>query len=522
MTTQVDAPAPATTAPRAVPGRAGFWLALIGIALVPAAVKLLFAPSYPGSDDAFIHLEVIKRLVAGQGWGINPGEPVNLSSSPVFTLVLWGMHGLGLGGIGWAQVFGAACTTGALVLVGLMLTHVTRAPRLILVGVALAAFNVNLWRWNGTVMEATLACLVMAAALWWRYRLVARSAPWTAELVLGVIVGVGVLVRFEFGMLLACLAVDLYLQRRGVRSVIALLAGAVVPMVAWVVAASITFSDPVPTTFYAKASGWHVVNTGVTRSFLLVMGTSCGVALVVALLAFVRIVRREHASGAVAFVRAHLTLVAFPVLLFAFYYLRTEELQSAGRYILPATLLPAMLAIAALERARAGAEAAGPDDAVALPRSWSRGLVGAVAVQVVLTLVLFATTVLPVLTKFNDNYRATMTDVAHFLHRHCEPGDVALIRLDIGVVSYEQDGGCYLADGGALASPELRGLDVEQQIRRTHPRFVVESLGSSRNDLGRRVPGLRLLWSRGFAGHGLSGQDHYVTNIYAVEPEASR
>jgi hypothetical protein len=58
------------------------------IAAVPILIKLLCYPSYPGSDDAFIHLTIVRNLTHGLGWGINPGEPINVSSSPLYTALV--------------------------------------------------------------------------------------------------------------------------------------------------------------------------------------------------------------------------------------------------------------------------------------------------------------------------------------------------------------------------------------------------------------------------------------------------
>jgi hypothetical protein len=65
------------------------WLMALSLACVlPHATKLGYYPDYPGFDDAFIHLRVAENLAHGKGWGINAFEPINVSSSPLFTLIL--------------------------------------------------------------------------------------------------------------------------------------------------------------------------------------------------------------------------------------------------------------------------------------------------------------------------------------------------------------------------------------------------------------------------------------------------
>ena len=58
------------------------------IALVPAMVKVICYPHNIGSDDAYIHLRIATNFIHGLGWGINPHQPVNLSTAPAFTLIL--------------------------------------------------------------------------------------------------------------------------------------------------------------------------------------------------------------------------------------------------------------------------------------------------------------------------------------------------------------------------------------------------------------------------------------------------
>ena len=58
------------------------------LAFVPTIVKFLFFPSYPGSDDAFIHARIVSNITSGLGWGINAHEPVNMSTAPLYTCLL--------------------------------------------------------------------------------------------------------------------------------------------------------------------------------------------------------------------------------------------------------------------------------------------------------------------------------------------------------------------------------------------------------------------------------------------------
>src|SRR4026207_1489267 len=73
-------------------------VAALGRSGLRAVVRLIYEPGYRGTDDSFSHAAIVESLRAGNGWGINPGEPVNLSTSPLFTLLMLGLSWLGAGG----------------------------------------------------------------------------------------------------------------------------------------------------------------------------------------------------------------------------------------------------------------------------------------------------------------------------------------------------------------------------------------------------------------------------------------
>ncbi len=70
---------------------------------VPHLLKWVYYASYPGFDDAFIHLRVADNVASGRGWGINAFEPINVSSSPLFTMLLAAGVKLGLPDLGFGM-----------------------------------------------------------------------------------------------------------------------------------------------------------------------------------------------------------------------------------------------------------------------------------------------------------------------------------------------------------------------------------------------------------------------------------
>lgn len=130
------------------------------------AVKLAFYPSYPGFDDAFIHLRIAENIALGKAWG------VNATSTAVAIAYITTR--------GWVS-----------------------SPVSALIPPVLFATSVHLWRWNATVMEPTLACSMAGLAI----VSFQRAAGSPARLAgFGAITGIAFLARFELGLLLPAAA----------------------------------------------------------------------------------------------------------------------------------------------------------------------------------------------------------------------------------------------------------------------------------------------------------------------------
>lgn len=475
---------------------------LAGTVLLPAAVRLLCYPGYPGSDDAFIHSAVATNLAAGRGWGIQPGEPVNLSSSPLFTLAAAGLTLLG------ADVW----KSGALVTVlaacaGVWLTW-WAARRLGLAGLPaalLAATNLHLWRWTGALLETTLAWAVTPLAVGLGAAAVGRGerrfAAWAA---LGAVLGVAVLLRYE----LALLAVVVPLQARldGARPRWGGLgAGLALVTAPWAGYALYRFGTLLPTTLAAKSSAaLHWPSTAVLAALgKVALSAAPGALLLLGMGLAWR--WRGGAAQADRWAVRRLQLWLPPLAVALFYSVAMDVLQSPGRYFLPFTPLVALLAVSALPAGRPS-------------RLLSGTLTLAVVLQAALALVINERRVAPVLRSMEPGYVAAMRDAAAELRRRCRPGEEVLVITDIGVLAAAGTGECRILDGGGLATPALAGLSLPEMVARHRPRWVLESLGEPRRPLpaAAGVP-LDELWSREFPSHGIARPDRrYVVRLFAL------
>jgi hypothetical protein len=489
-------------------------VAALCLSVLPALVRLVYFPGYLGTDDSFIHAAIIESLREGHGWGINPGEPVNLSTSPLFTLIMLALSHV----VPDVMVAGSRLATAAVIL-GIFGTFViaTRMSRNALIGLcaaAAAATNIHLWRWTGTFIEAPLAFFGVIGVLLAFERLYTQRIPWPQGgrfFLLGVAIGVLALLRFECALLgPAFLLHHLVNDRRFiVRRYAAAAIGGALPLIAWAAVAWHLFHDVVPTTLSAKtSSGIILFNAVLLRQYAGVLGPGFLAGTVMLAGALTALLWRGRAGQVATALRQSVLFIAFALAGLAFYYLKTPSLQSPARYLLP---LMAVLPLAIT-----------PFLAQAWTVAWlpMRPLVAAaLALQLALAAFINHTRVAPVLAGMNDSYVETMHAIAQELDRLCRPGDVVLVYFDIGVVSYYHDHACHIADGGALASPELRGLSLREKIAATHPRFVVESLGApDHSAVAAAAPGAHERWSRLFASHSVGAPDRlYGARLFELD-----
>jgi hypothetical protein len=358
-------------------------------------------------------------------------------------------------------------------------------------------------------MESTFAFAVVAATLYLFRKDARNSLP--RLLLAGIVLGVGVLLRPEMGML-----VVLALFVQGMRSeasarlkdagLVALGIAAVVTP--WYLFALRTFGSVVPTTFAAKSTVHVNLINGVILRELAASVVESILFPTLLIMLLVVIVRRgtlhseQRTSGLI-----YVIPVGWVVGLVGFYYLKTTNLASTGRYVLP--LLPCQVMILALLWARM-------EDRLA---NWEMRMAAVfVGLHVVFAIALNYKMVMPVLQRFEGEYGTTMRATAERLATLTQgkSNRRVLVETDIGVLSCAGNGRFEIEDGGALATPSLRGLRVMDQIRQSDPAYVVESLSVTPAGMGSKYPELLSeLWERRFRQHGVSlAIPYYYAIIY--------
>jgi hypothetical protein len=480
------------------------------IVAVPLLVKLFCSPHYFGSDDSYIHLQVARNLIASRLWGINPGVRCNLSTAPLFTLLLTStlyiFHSFTMVAM---QVAACIATTAGLVAIFLRIESTTKGNYIAsFFGLGTAAFACNLWRWNGTVMETAFAfCAVSWLLLLFRDFDLARPRA----VVGGILLGFAVLLRPELFILvpLCCILILKFAPLKGrFASLIVVVLSAASPIAAWLLFSKIYFGVLLPTTYYAKTSGRFILwNAKILREYAELTAFSLLFPTLLLLLCLFLL------RGKLRSIPRHLAL---PVLagfgILTFYYFRAKGLEASGRYLLPGFPLFAVGTAELLAETMRQ-----HPDVIPLRLGWARLVFGVLVSHLLLSLYLNARFISPVLQAFQTGYYISMCNASNFI-AHSRPGGRALIYSDIGVISYCGNGRFFIADGKGLASPELLHRSFEEQIDLAKPAFVVESQGTSKFDLTQTLSGLEPSWFSAYPGHGISSPLQSFVNIYTLAP----
>lgn len=474
------------------------WLLIGLVATVPMLVRLAFYPMYPGADDAFIHMAIVDSLRESGTWGINPGETVHLSTSPVFTLLFYALSFLSRDLLMLGAIVSVLSVAGATVLTYKIAERSLGDFSTSLAVALLAATNIHLWRWTGTFMEATFANFLVVLNV--RVQLSQPSGP-MRNVAQGVLIGLTALVRPELALLafvffLHGIVFDRSATLKRTGWVVVGLAAVAGPYIVW---SRSYFGTILPTTFYAKTTGTvELVNLNVAKQIVQVV-LSGFPALVLLIVASVAITRRSQADPATK--RDLWLFIAVPFAGFMFFYLKTPSLQSAGRYLLPFMATLPLVAIHLLSRARIGATIA----------------LGIAAVQLGAALYLNVSRISPVLTKMWGGYVSTMREGAREIESRVPDDQTVLVYYDIGVVSWQLKGARRIEDGGALASPQLRGLSLDEMVEKTGVRYVLESLGNPDYPIQFEGRHSRILWERSFPSHGVENPNRtYTARLYEL------
>ncbi len=221
------------------------WTALLLVCLALAA-RLIPGPRT--IDDAYITYRYARNLLAGEGFTYNPGERVQGTTTPLYTLLMAGLGAISGGGAADFPVIAWLVNAAADALTCLLLWRIGRRLGAEWPGLAagllwaLAPYSVT-FAIGG--LETSLYVLLLTAAVWAH---LTRRAPLAA-----LCAALALLTRPDALLLAAPLALDRLLQARRGRRLSALeFACLLLPLFAWYGFAWAYFGSPIPHSVQAK------------------------------------------------------------------------------------------------------------------------------------------------------------------------------------------------------------------------------------------------------------------------------
>lgn len=349
-------------------------------------------------------------------------------------------------------------------------------------------------------MEATYAfgAVALLLLLFSDYEFTQNTAAVT-----GGLLGFSVLLRPELltFSLLCVLFSGHFLRREGKAQIsIAMMLGLSIPISAWLLFSYFYLGSLLPTTFLAKTTTHLIVwNPTILRQY----GELIALSMFWPSLLW---------AGCIPIVGKTLSRMSWLPLtgglfFIAFYYLKTNGLESPGRYLLPALPLFSI----------AGAELLAQAMKIQSKVRWGRFVWPILLLHLATCAYFNFRLITPVLASFQSEYFASMRQAAAFLSASANSTDRVLVEVDIGALAYCGNGSFLIVDGGGLASPELAHKPVNEQIATVNPRFLVESQASGPGDLVKDYPTLLAVWHAAYQGHGLSTPKRLFVNIYSLK-----
>lgn len=203
-------------------------------------------------DDTFISMRYARNLAEGHGLVFNPGDRVEGFTSPLWTLLLAGIHWLGGDLLLWARLLGVIaglCTIMLSYRLAALCTAQRLPPIMATLPPLILAANGSFACWSASGMEAVpYVCLVLASFV----AICAGRLPAAAGLSIAV-----VLTRPDSFVLLPVFGTFLLLQhpRNGLKPTVGWFIACGAAIAALFLARFLYYGDWLPNTYYAKVGG---------------------------------------------------------------------------------------------------------------------------------------------------------------------------------------------------------------------------------------------------------------------------
>jgi arabinofuranosyltransferase len=173
----------------------GVWAALCALAFASLAYGQRWI-----HDDGFINLRIVRNVVLGHGPVFNPGERIEVGTSPLWIALLSILHRLGARPEYAAIALGLILSVGAVALLPFASARPAEAGRGVWVPVGLLVFASvpTAWQYATSGLETSLACAWLVASSMGLVRAMrTRSGAWL-KFGVAICVGLGPLVRPDY------------------------------------------------------------------------------------------------------------------------------------------------------------------------------------------------------------------------------------------------------------------------------------------------------------------------------------
>lgn len=498
------------------------------------------------TDDTYIHLRYATHLLRLGELSFNPGDPTYGATSPLWILGIVALLKLGVAPLLTVRLLGLGSALLTLAVADRLLSRPVFPagwrPTLLLLVAADAWFL----RWSLSGMETPLAGALLLILLWPAVRAPEESGRTRLWLAWGVAAGMAALTRPEFGLLAVGAAPWLLWQRRRdcgrwLGAAGAMLAGAAVVVLPWLIYCRLAFGRITPETAAAKSYAATFDPAALIDSLIRSAGQLAAVqgllwAGLAAAALIVFFTRSRGGGSAAALDTAEAPVISpFPVALIGIPLCwlallaggyAVKRVWVISRYLSP--LLPSLLLAGAVVAARLRDR---PAASGTIARAGIRiVLIAACAATVGLNLWWTAGPVRVHARDFSSGVRECFYGMGQWLAENTPP-DAVIAAHDIGALGYASER--RILDLAGLVSPEILALGREKGfaamvesgiwLEASRPDYVYDrNPGPPRWD-GRRWHGVRfeLVDSCVVNGIGLREKQQWTYSLYAVIPTDS-
>lgn len=227
-------------------------LSLFSIGLITTYLVIVLHRAWV-CDDSYITFRVVDNFILGYGLRWNVFERVQVFTHPLWLLTLLPLHAI-TKEIYLTSIFLSVVLSG---LTCLLLFGMEKKNPALPLGFILLACSSAFVDYSTSGLENPLSHFLLAVFLFFYWKILSHNEVNTHFLFwAGCTAGLGCLNRLDYLLLYLPAIAYLAIRFRGRKNAVAILLSGFVPLLLWLVFATIYYGFPLPNTFYAKLNHW--------------------------------------------------------------------------------------------------------------------------------------------------------------------------------------------------------------------------------------------------------------------------